>query len=201
MTNIYILNCLDIDLDEVLNSNIYIPYEINNKLINAKSITRKKELLATCIILSKVFNNDYDIHYYSNGKPYLDNKYNYLDYKYLSISHSNNIVSIALSEHDIGLDIEVMNKDRLIVHKATLNNYELDIYNSLNDYDKIKYFYKIWTRKEAYVKLSGIGLITKPNQITINNDFETIYKKVFNKDITLSISPKDIININEILTN
>jgi len=87
-------------------------------------------------------------------KPYIKNSN-----IYFNISHSKNLIAIVIDNKECGIDIEYIDYKRDIdklKHKV-LSNKELKIYNSVKD--KHKYFYKMWTKKEAYYKTIGTGII------------------------------------------
>lgn len=90
------------------------------------------------------------------GKPW------YKGGKEFNISHSGDFVAVAFSDEKVGLDIE----------KCT----EFDI-DAITDYlheDEKKYihaaknvsdaFFTVWTRKEAYLKAKGIGIVQGLNK-------------------------------------
>ena len=95
--------------------------------------------------------DQYDIDYNKYGKPYLKNINNI----YFNISNTSNINVCVVSDQEIGVDIEspkyvsgifnlvFTNKEKELVRMS--NNKELD-------------FIKIWTMKESYVKLLGVGI-------------------------------------------
>ncbi len=95
--------------------------------------------------------DQYDIEYNEYGKPYLKN----INNVYFNISNTSNINVCVVSDKEIGVDIEspkyvsgIFNmvftkKEQEIVRMS--DNKELD-------------FIKIWTVKESYVKLLGVGI-------------------------------------------
>lgn len=99
------------------------------------------------------------------GKPYAKNLP-----VHFSISHSGDIVACAVSDKEIGIDIEKIRPVNLkaAVKFATENELE---YISTNE----NRFFEIWTLKEAYFKCIGTGL---------GSDI---------KDVSFSITPFQII--------
>ena len=85
------------------------------------------------------------------GKPYLEKSP--LNF---SISHCNNIVICAVSKMKIGIDIEDIKEVNKFVVKKSLTELELSKLVSLNN--KEEYFFRIWTLKEALLKVKGFGL-------------------------------------------
>lgn len=64
---------------------------------------------------------------------------------YFSVSHSKNIVAVAFSKYDIGLDVEFIKKRDF---KSIMNHYNFEIENP-----SAREFYKFWTLHEAEIKL------------------------------------------------
>ena len=86
-----------------------------------------------------------EVFYSERGKPYTK--------KFpISISHSGEFVLVGIHNGDIGVDIEVIKSfDKRIITR----------YFTRNEQEYIKTpadFFKIWTVKEAYLKLTGEGL-------------------------------------------
>ena len=111
-------------------------YKINkDKLLHLGSLYLKRKY-----IKGNIYNNEY-------GKPLNDNIS-------FNISHSNEYVIIGISKTNIGIDIEYIKdvKDNLINYCLSDNEK-----NNLNKYN----FYYFWTRKEAYFKLLGKGILYK----------------------------------------
>ena len=73
-----------------------------------------------------------------NNKPMFENS----DIKF-SVSHSQNLVAVAFSENECGLDIEEM-KPRNLMHFEKRYN---------RNFISIEDFYKFWTGYEAEIKL------------------------------------------------
>ena len=90
----------------------------------------------------------------NNGKPYIKDS-NIC----ISISHSGKLTAIAISDQNIGIDMELI---RPYDHKL-LNH--LNINSKLNDTN----FFKEWTKREAFIKKYNLKL-KDINQISINNE-------------------------------
>ncbi|MDR0943652.1 MAG: 4'-phosphopantetheinyl transferase superfamily protein [Ruminococcus sp.] len=88
----------------------------------------------------------------SNGKPFLVGypKINF------NISHTRNALAVAFSEEEIGVDIERAATADLQVAKRCFCDAELDYLYKHENINSA--FFEIWTKKEAYIKSSGIGL-------------------------------------------
>lgn len=89
------------------------------------------------------------------GKPYLSND----DYHF-NLSHSEDLVVMAVSKRQIGVDIEFIKviPDMALVAKHHFSEKEkLDLLN-LPSNQQIHAFYRYWTGKEAFIKADGRGL-------------------------------------------
>lgn len=83
-----------------------------------------------------------------NGKPYFKN-----DNIHFSISHSNDLSVCALSDKEIGVDTEKIKAfNPKLIDRICLDEEKQYIGNSSER------FFQIWTAKEAYSKLTGLGL-------------------------------------------
>lgn len=87
------------------------------------------------------------------GKPFLRN----LNSFHYNISHSGNWVVCAVSNKQVGIDIEEMKPIDIDIAKRFFSDSEYkDLI--LNHKDQISYFYDLWTLKESYIKYRGKGL-------------------------------------------
>ena len=95
--------------------------------------------------------------YNEYGAPYLENG------PYFSISHCKQGIAVAVSETPIGIDIEAIRPFNEGLMRKTMNSEEQTyILSSLNP--EIE-FIRLWTQKEAYVKMQGTGIIADMHDI------------------------------------
>jgi 4'-phosphopantetheinyl transferase len=98
---------------------------------------------------------DVTVSYKENGKPYLKNS----DIEF-NVSHSRELSVYAISEAEIGVDIEKIREmpyfDRIIRHFFTEK--EADQVNGMEGLQRAEIFFEIWTQKEAIGKMLGLGL-------------------------------------------
>lgn len=83
-----------------------------------------------------------------------------------SISHSDDIVACAVSDENIGLDVQVEREYKPSLAKRFFSEAENDIYNHCADRDKM--FFKLWSMKESYVKAMGKGINYGFNSFTVD---------------------------------
>ena len=153
---------------------IYKGYKDNifDKLKNNK---RKLEYVCTRLLL-KEFESNLKISYNKYGAPILNNN------KCISISHSNNLVAIVISDKKVGIDIEKISKKPLsISHKFISENDNISM--DIND------TCLAWSAKEAIYKLHEIGGLDFKNDILIqkiNKEKNIIKAKFKNKTLFLN---------------
>ena len=101
------------------------------------------------------------------GKPFL------ADYPELAfnLSHSAEQMLIAVAWHcRVGVDIEIcksrVNLSGLV--KKCFAEVEMNYWNQLPDNEKNHAFYRFWTRKEAFVKATGHGIVLGLDQCIVN---------------------------------
>ena len=95
--------------------------------------------------------------YNEHGAPYLE------DGPYFSISHCKQGIVVAVSETPIGIDIEAIRPlNEGLVQKAMNPQEQAQIAAAANPEQE---FIRLWTRKEAYVKMLGTGIISDMHQI------------------------------------
>ncbi len=124
-------------------------YDADSLPENVKKHCKKKEsMVAASALLSMGVEN---LHYDENNKPWADNCF-------VSISHSHDMVAVCKSDKPVGIDIEYMStgRDYQKIAKRFYKGKELEY---LNSSPTLESFYEIWTKKEAYSKISGQGAI------------------------------------------
>lgn len=103
-----------------------------------------------------------------------------------SISYRKNMIAVALSSTDVGVDIEEIRSDIDLsgIARMVFTPDEQKCLQSTDGREKENKFFELWTRKEALLKASGIGLSgsQKVNSLQklqgIKNDFGC-YKKFY----------------------
>ncbi len=163
--------------------------------------------LMSGLMLKKLLGLNYesDLSYTENGKPYIEHG------PCFNLSHSKNIAVIAISESNMGVDIEI----REDISKGVIDRCfteEEKAFASLSTENALR----IWTAKEAVLKLLGTGFSLSPKTfsvmplekereingvklkficIEIENNPVTIAYEGENKDFEISeLTPKDFIH-------
>lgn len=78
----------------------------------------------------------------------------------ISLTHTKNIILMALSDNPVGIDAEEETRENFDINKAvkTAERYFREVEIEAVRTGDMKEFLKIWTRKEALLKLKGKGL-------------------------------------------
>lgn len=91
--------------------------------------------------------------YGQGGKPYFEN-YPY----YFNLSHSGDYVACALSEREVGIDLQ---EHRGAAFERVAQRYfsSAEVFALMHAQDRAAFFFRLWARKEAYGKLIGKGIM------------------------------------------
>ena len=142
---------------------------------------RRESIAAACTLLSMGVEN---LHYDENKKPLADNSF-------VSISHSKDMVAVCKSDKPVGIDIEFMATDR--DYKKIANRFykgkELEYFNSRSTAES---FYEIWTKKEAYSKISGQGAIEIFNGFDVFSLEGYEFQTEIVENFVISVCEKDL---------
>lgn len=93
--------------------------------------------------------------YGEHGKPYILNDTDY----FFSVSHSDNRIAFAGGNFPIGIDVERISRGSIKIAKRFFTDNEYNFIKAGREQSEA--FCEIWTAKEAYVKMLGVGL-SKP---------------------------------------
>ena len=94
------------------------------------------------------------------GKPFLKNR-SISNSIFFNVSDSGDrVVYVFNRGGEIGVDIEKICSDFATqeVAERFFSDYEVSVFRSLPENDKVEAFYNCWTRKEAFIKAVGEGL-------------------------------------------
>ena len=123
--------------------------------------------------------------YNEHGAPYLE------DGPYFSISHCKQGIAVVVSDQPVGIDIEGMRKvDDGLVRKTMNVEEQAQIAAAANPEQE---FIRLWTQKEANVKMQGTGIISEMHNI-LSNTLGVTWEQILNteKEYICTICKKDI---------
>lgn len=133
--------------------------------------------------------------YTQNNKPYIKGSSYHFNF-----SHSQDIAFLGIQrDSSIGVDIEVIksNLSFYSISQIFYSKKELKEWQTLPQLQKTNVFYQIWTAKEAYGKLKGVGLNYPLTKVTIprikekdklqsfsgiEGEYCSLYQSTFSKD-------------------
>lgn len=134
-----------------------LPAERKVKAFRYKFAIDRKMCIVSYFLLLYALRENYGIKnpklsYSKNGKPYL------IDYPaiHFNLSHCPKGCICAVSDREIGVDIQDVRPFSWDVAKRVCCENELKLLHSSNDRDKM--FTQIWAMKESYLKMSGMGI-------------------------------------------
>ena len=146
---------------------------------NLLKLRKEKKSKEYFLAVRKVLKNEdleLTIEYDSKGKPYLNKE------KGISISHSNEIVAIAISnEIDFGIDIQYKTNKIFKIKNKFLSKNESKF---LDKSDDIEHLIKLWSAKESIYKAIGKEGISFSHDLEIDiiNDKDLFRAGYYKKD-------------------
>lgn len=145
------------------------------RLEGMKSESHQKGFMAVRMLLQHLGYSDFDLYYDDFGKPHLK------DGTHLSISHSNGFSGIALSDKNVGLDIEELKPKTLKIASRFMDVSHLE---GLSEAEQTKKATIIWGIKETVFKIKNEVGISFPDHISekpfVFDDKKTTAKLEFN---------------------
>ncbi len=130
------------------------------RVLGMKSELHQRGFLSVRHLLRDFGYTDQDLYYDDKGKPHLK------DGKHISITHSFTFSGVIISEHEVGIDIE-MQRDKIAIIAKKFVDYEFQ-YVSETDKDYIKKLTVIWGIKESLYKLFATpGMLFREHFIVI----------------------------------
>lgn len=142
-----------------------------------KHLQGQKECALSYLLLCKAL-EDLDISnqptfiYGENGKPTLKE---YPDVHF-NMSHCKVAVACAISDKPVGIDIEVLGRYNERLARYTMNEEELQEIDCAENRDIA--FTRLWTMKEATMKLTGEGISTNVRSV-LHHSYNIIIYKTF----------------------
>lgn len=97
------------------------------------------------------------------GKPYLQSHPDI----HFNISHSGHWVVVAVSEAEVGIDVERIKKVNLGIAERFYSEKEKQQLFSLPPATQTEFFFDLWTLKESFLKAIGTGLTKSLKSFTI----------------------------------
>ena len=108
--------------------------------------------------------SDLEIGTGANGKPYLSN----VTGVHFNVSHSHGLALVAVASAPVGVDIERIDAsvDMFGVARSVFSTSEIARHRATPGQRQGDVFFSMWTRKEAYLKATGLGFSGALPEIT-----------------------------------
>lgn len=120
------------------------------RLEQMKSESHQKGFLAVRMLLQHLGYTDFDLYYDEFGKPHLN------DNKHISISHSHQFSCVAISDQNIGIDLEILKEKTLKIASRYMDVKHLENLDSTTQLQKATI---VWGIKECIFKIKNqIGI-------------------------------------------
>ncbi|MBR2337810.1 MAG: lecithin retinol acyltransferase family protein [Clostridia bacterium] len=96
-----------------------------------------------------------------------------------SLSHSHNLLCVAVSKAPIGVDVEKIQAPRIDISREILNADELSVYETLEEDVKPKFLIEAWTKKESLFKIKNVKAVSR-------EEFRSLQGNVVQKTVCIS---------------
>ncbi len=167
----YIINTRQYENETAFNTAVesVSPYR-RQKIALLKNMKDKMRSLAAAIALNTALKEygleertmEYDVG--KQGKPY----FRYNPDIHFSLSHSGDYAICSIGAHETGNDIELIKSGRERVAKRFFATEELDwIYETQSPREIDERIFRIWTMKESFLKVTGLGMSLPLKDFTV----------------------------------
>jgi 4'-phosphopantetheinyl transferase len=147
-----------------------LPKDRVEKIRKNKQLKNRKESLGAGLLLLEVLKKHKismgDLIYKGNGKPDIEDIC-------FNLSHSGDMVVCAISEKQIGVDIEQIEDIKENIARRFFTKYENQYLNQYKEERKRNEFFRLWTMKESYMKYTGEGMKLALDKFEFHFDNET----------------------------
>ena len=108
-----------------------------------------------------------------NGKLYLPE----VDDFFFSLSHSGKYAACVIGDVPVGVDIQQKRETKANIAKRFFQNEEVEIIEKQSKEQQADLFFRYWTGKESYLKLTGKGMLGSLNGFFVDLDEMKIIDK------------------------
>lgn len=169
----------------------WFPQERVDNILKINHLQGRREKVAAYELLVEMMREEGCLeqwplfHYDENGKPRLSN---YPDLHF-NISHCKKAVAVALHDAEVGIDVECRRPVSQALMERVCCAEELSLIRSSADAELE--FIRLWTRKEALLKCTGVGIREDLRNILFYySDYKIITEYIAEIDGYLSVCVK-----------
>lgn len=174
-----VLSLKDINEEQLTKALNELPEWRREKTLRYRFVQGRKESTFAYLLLCEMLNDYYSIKeppvftYNEHGKPSLKDHSDV----YFSISHCKDAVACAVDSKPIGIDIELLGRYSEQVARYCMSDSEMQTILSAEDADMA--FTRLWTMKEAYLKLTGEGVSSDMGEVLNKAKMEKVTIRTF----------------------
>jgi len=175
MVKVYVMDILKLpDPMEYPECMDELPEDRKAKILRFKQSINRKQSLGAGLLLKQIFDENNqkldDLYYGENGKPEVKGLY-------FNLSHSDEMVVCAVAESPVGCDIEKVDKYREGIAERNFTDNEMRYLKRFQGEERKEEFYRLWTMKESYLKMTGEGITVSLDQIEfVLEDFVQVFR-------------------------
>lgn len=180
MTEIYIAKT-DALTDEKLYKRLYDASSPERKAKTDRLLFRKDKELSVLSewVLKRALKNigisEFSIVCGEHGKPYLRGNTNV----FFNLSHSENTVMCAVSDLEVGCDVEKISELDMQIARRFFEHSEYEMLQNASESERRDLFYRLWSLKESFQKSIGLGMSLPLDSFSIIlSDAITVVQKV-----------------------
>lgn len=177
------------DPKEIPEMLVYLNEERKRKTMRYLQADDRKRSLGAGILLKKILPchgaSPEGVCLGTDGKPEVDGIY-------FNLSHSHNMVICAVSEKKVGCDVEKIVKAPQRVAERFFHKNEVDYLKACGDEKRDEAFFRIWTMKESYMKMTGEGMKLSLDSIEFLLDCEKVRARRDGKILSCHIMEYEI---------
>lgn len=155
-----VINIRTVSNDEYRNISARQSDELKKRLENCTDDDVKRTLAGRLLLermIKRIYGKErFEIKYNKNGKPLCD-------FCFFSISHSGDFAAVAVSDNQVGVDIQIPGGFKKREKYMLFSPVENGFVNAENSENR---FYTLWTCKEAYIKAEG-GTLSDAAKISL----------------------------------
>ena len=189
--------------EHLLNSAINLLTEERREKAEKISDENKKNLSIAAGLMLKYAvceNEEKEIRHNEHGKLYLEHG------PFFSISHSGKLSVVAIAENEIGVDTEIRKEiNKRIINRCFTDDEAEYAFLSTENY------LRIWTAKEAALKLLGTGFYYSPKNFSVlpldaeheigGRKIRFFITEICNQPVTVAYCGKEELEIKEFILN
>lgn len=108
--------------------------------------------------------SEYTLARHPNGKPYLAEN----ERLCFNLSHSGQMVMCALSDSEVGCDVEQKGPFDPALAAHVMTQQDLQRIYQEEAGNRADIFFRLWTLKESYMKATGMGILLEPGSFGIS---------------------------------